>query len=172
MLGTTVCLVEQALNSRPITPVSTDSHELEALTRNHFLLGQHATSFPSVLPGERFDHKKRYVRAQLYANAIWSRWLRENVPSLKKRLKWHTHFDFAPKAGDLVWVIEPDSPRGSSPLAPVVNLNYGQDGCARATLVKTATREVTRPSVKLAPVLPSSRRRMLQLKYREYRCIE
>ena len=50
VLGTTLCLVEQALNSRPITPVSTDSRELKALTPNHFLLGQHATSFPSLLP--------------------------------------------------------------------------------------------------------------------------
>ena len=58
VLGTTLCSVEQALNSRPITPVSTDSRELEALTPNHFLLGQCATKFPSLLPGENFDHKK------------------------------------------------------------------------------------------------------------------
>ena len=61
VLGRTLCLVEQALNSRPITPISTDSRELKALTPKHFLLGQHATSFPSLLPGEHFDHKKRYL---------------------------------------------------------------------------------------------------------------
>ena len=75
---------------------------LEALTPNHFLLGQHATSFPSLLPGEHFDHKKRYVRAQSYANAIWSRWYREHVPSLNKRVKWHTHSDCILKTGDPV----------------------------------------------------------------------
>ena len=58
VLGTTLCLVEQALISRPISPVSNGSCELEALTPNHFLLGQHATSFPSLLPGEHFNHKK------------------------------------------------------------------------------------------------------------------
>ena len=78
------------------------------------------------------------------------------VPSLNKRVKWHTHSDFTLKTGDLVWVIEPDSPRRYYPLARIVKLNYGQDGCARSTLVRTATREVTRPTVKLAPVLPSS----------------
>ena len=97
MLGTTLCLVEQALNSRQITPVSTDSRDLEALTTNHFLLGQHATSFTSLLPGEHFDHKKRYVRAQSYANAIWARCLREYVPSLNKRVKRHTQSDFTLK---------------------------------------------------------------------------
>ena len=144
------------MHSRPITPVSTDSRELDALIPNHFLLGQRATSFPSLSPGEHFDHKKRYVRALSYANAIWSRWHREDVPSLNKRVKWHTHSDSILKTGDLVWVIKPDSPRGYYPLARVVKLNYGQDGCAQSALVKTANREITRPTVKVAPVLPSS----------------
>ena len=143
------------MNARPITPVSTDSRELEALTPHHFLLGQHATSFPSLLPGEHFNHKKRCVRAQSYANAIWSRWLREYVPSLNKRVKWHTQSDSTLKTGALVWVIEPDSPCGYYPLARIVKLNYRKDGCARSDPVKTSTREVTRPTVKLAPVLPS-----------------
>ena len=108
VLGATLCLVEQALNLRPITPVSTDSRELEALTPTQFLLGQHAKSLPSLLPGEYFDHKKRYVRALSYANAFWSPWLREYVPSVNKRVKWHTQSDFTLKTGDLVWVIEPD----------------------------------------------------------------
>ena len=166
VIGTTLCLVEQALNSRPITPVSTDSRELESLTPNHFLLGQHATSFPSLLSGEHFDHKKRFVRAQSYANAIWSRWLRVYVPSqvYVPLVKWHTHSDFILKTGNLVWVIEPDSPRGYYALARIVMQNYGQYGCARPALDKTATREVTWPTVKLAMVLPSSGGRMLQRK--------
>ena len=52
VLETRLCFVEQASNSRPITPVGTDSRELESLTPRHFLFGQHATSFPSLLPGE------------------------------------------------------------------------------------------------------------------------
>ena len=102
VLGIKLCLVEQALNSRPIFPVSTDSRELEALTPNHFLLGQHATSIPSLLPVEHFDRMKRYVRALLYANANWSHWLRKYVLSLNKRVKWHTNSDFTLKTSDLV----------------------------------------------------------------------
>ena len=154
------------MNSRPITPVTTDSRELEALTPNHFLLGQHATSFPSLLPGEHFDHKKRYVRAQSYANAIWSRWLREYVLSLNKRVKWHTHSDFTLKTGDLVWVIEPDSPRGYYPLDRIVKLNYGQNCCARSPLFKTATREVTRPPLSSLRFFLLQGGRMLQCKCR------
>ena len=58
VIRTTFCLFEQASNSMPITPVSTDSRDLESLTPNHFLLGQYATSFPSLLPEAHFHHKK------------------------------------------------------------------------------------------------------------------
>ena len=115
VLGATLCLVEQALISRPNTSVSTVSRELEALTPNHFLLAQHDTSFPSLLPGEHFDHKKMYVKAQSYADAIWSCWLREYVPSLNKPVSWHTCSDFTLETGDLEWVFEPNSQ-----LAPVL----------------------------------------------------
>ena len=155
VLGTTLCLVEQLLNARPITPVSSDPHDLEALTPNHFILGHSAASFPSLSFEDNFDHKKRYARAQSYANAVWSRWLREYVPSLNKRAKWHNDSDVTLKTGDLVWVVEPDSPRGHYPLARIAKLYYGKDGCARSADIKTVTSELTRPTVKLAPVLPS-----------------
>ena len=112
ILRTTLCLVEQSLNARPITAVITNPLDLEALTPNHFILGQHAASFPSLSFEENFGHKKRFARAQSYANAIWTRWMREYVPSLNRRAKWHNQSDVKLKAGDLVWVIEPDTPCG------------------------------------------------------------
>ena len=92
VLQTTFCLVEQSLNARPLTALSSDPNEIEALTPNHFLIGQRSVSFPSIATDEHFGHRKRYLRAQGYANAIWTRWLREYVPTLNKRRKWHTHW--------------------------------------------------------------------------------
>ena len=40
VLTTTMSLVEQTLNARPITPASDDPEDLEALTTNHFNLGR------------------------------------------------------------------------------------------------------------------------------------
>ena len=116
VLRTTLCLVEQSLNARPITAVSSNPLDLEASTPNHFILGQHAASFPSLSFEENLNHKKRFARAQSYANAIWTRWIREYVPSLNRRAKWHYQSDVKLKAGDLVWVIEPDTPHGHYPL--------------------------------------------------------
>ena len=56
VLITTLCLVEQSFNARPIAAVSSNPLYLEALTPNHFILGQHAASFPSLSFEENFDH--------------------------------------------------------------------------------------------------------------------
>ena len=110
-LNITFCLVEQALNNRPLTPVSDDPNNLEALTPNHFLLGRSFQALPSLVPGDEPDLRRRYTKAQAYANAIWVRWMKEYVPSLHKR-KWNKHTDISLKSGDLVWVIDNANPRG------------------------------------------------------------
>ena len=154
VLRTTLCLVEQSLNARPITAINSNQLDLEALTPNHFILGQHAASFPSLSFKENFDHNKRFARAQTYANAKWIPWMWEYVPSLNRRSKWHNQSDVKLKTGDLVWIIEPDTPRGHYPLARILRLHYGKDGCTRSADIKTVTSELTRPTVKLAPVFP------------------
>lgn len=46
-LNTLVCQIEACLNSRPITPISSEPYESEALTPAHFLVGE-----PMSLPPE------------------------------------------------------------------------------------------------------------------------
>ena len=71
VLNTTFCLVEHAVNSRPLTPVSANPSDIGTTTLNHFLLGNQATGIPSIVFGvDDFDHRKPYARAQSYANAI------------------------------------------------------------------------------------------------------
>ena len=125
------CQVEQSLNARPLVPASADATDLDALTPNHFLLGNVSSSLPSHLTSD-FDHRKRYARSQAYSNAIWSRWLKEYVPTLNRRSKWSSPSDRHLKTGDLVWIVEPTSPRRHYPFARVVKLNYGTDAIARS----------------------------------------
>ena len=155
ILTTTFCLVEQCLNARPITPVSPEATDIDALTPNHVLLGTASSTLPSHFRPE-IDHRKRYVRAQAYSDAIWNRWLKEYVPHLNCRSKWFQSSDRHLKTGDLVWLVEPTAPRGHYPLGRVVKLNYGTDAIARSAEVKTSTGNLVRPVVKLAPVLPIS----------------
>ena len=153
VLSTTLCLVEQTLNNRPITPVSDNHDDLEALTPNHFLLGDRSRPLPSFASCIDFDHRKRYARAQSYANAIWSRWLAEFVPLLNRRSKWSTPPAESLKFGDLVWIADESAPRGHFPMARIGELRFGSDSVARSAVVKTPSGQLVRPLVKLIPVL-------------------
>ena len=151
-----MCLVEGSLNARPLTPVSDDPDSLEALTPNHFVLGQHSLTFPSLKSIENYSHSKRYARAQSYANKIWQRWLSEYVPTLNKRVKLHAPPEISLKTGDMVWLVESTSPRGHYPLARIKSLIYGKDNTARSANLRTVSGNYTRPLVKLVPVLAPS----------------
>ena len=156
VLSTTVCLVEQMLNARPLVPVSSDVADLEALTPNHFLLGRSSVTLPYCLAAESdICHRKNYIKAEAYASAMWSRSLREYAPSLNVRHKWHFPGREL-QVGDLVWLVEPQTARGHYPLARVFSLNFGSDGVARSASVRTANDTYTRPVVKLAPVFDDS----------------
>ena len=96
------------------------------------------------------------MRAQAYSDAIWDRWLRDYVPSFNRRTKWSAQSDRDLRTGDLVWIVEPTSPRGHYPPDRVVKLNYGPDSVASSAELKTTTGNLVRPIVKLTPVLPPS----------------
>ena len=107
VLSTTMCVVEQTLNARPLTPVSSDVNDLEALTRNHFLLGNKNVFLPYLPCAENFvDHRKLFRQAQANANLIWDRFCKEYLPTLKNRQKWRSTANETLKEGDLVWLIE------------------------------------------------------------------
>ena len=96
------------------------------------------------------------MRAQAYAKAIWQRLLKEYVPSLNKRSKWYADSNRDLRTGDLVWIVNPSSPRGHYPLGQVTALHYGKDNVARSRTVKTLSSQLVRSFVKLALVLTSS----------------
>ena len=71
VLKTTMCLVEQALKTRPLTPVSDDPENLEALTLNLFLLGRAVVAEPLMPDSIRHIYcRKMYKVAEAYNQLI------------------------------------------------------------------------------------------------------
>ena len=65
VLSTTMFLLEQTHNARPLTAVSDDPEDLTALTPNHFLLGRENASAPFMQSSERYhDRIKSFKTAQ------------------------------------------------------------------------------------------------------------
>jgi len=129
--------VESLMNGRPLTHVSTDYRNEDALTPNHFLLGRGNPNFsPDVVNGKDLCSRKRWKHAQVMTQHFWKRWLREYQPALTERRKWRKDACNVCE-GDLVLVVDENSPRGCWPLERVLRALPGDDGRVRAAEVRT-----------------------------------
>ena len=133
-----MCFVEQTLNARPLTPVSSDVNDLEPLTPNHFLLGNRNVCLPYLPCAEEVvDHRKLLRKIQAYANLIWDRFRKEYLPTLNSRQKWQSTSNEILKEGDLAWLIEDSDKRGYYNLGWVTETIDGSDGVIWSTKVRT-----------------------------------
>ena len=150
VLQTAFAEVEWVVNSRPLTQVTSDLDDLEALTPNHFLIGRGSLNLPpGIFVDKEISSRKRWRQAQVIANHIWNRWLREYLPGLITRKKW-TQPTVNVKVGDLVLVVDRAASRGSWPLGRIVKVFPGLDSIVRSADVKTKFGVMRRPVTKLA----------------------
>ena len=146
-LLTLMAEIESLLNSRPLTRVSIDPQDLEAITPNHFLIGRNSPNVPPDVFDERdLNSRKRWRQAQ---TLFWRRWLREYMPTLTERRKWRTRSQTDAQIGDLVLVVEDNLPRGRWNLGRVVKTSPGDDGLIRTVEVQTTQGTFKRPVAKL-----------------------
>ena len=126
--------VESTLNSRPLTPVSDDLNDYEALTPNHFLLGRPTMNYP--IGNETSGLRSKWKQVQRALATFWSRWVREYLPTLTERSKWTSEIRNM-KPGDLVVVKDTSIARHKWPLARVQSVTPSTDGRTRVAIVKT-----------------------------------
>ena len=147
-LVTLFCEVEAMVNSRPITKVSDSIHDTAALTPNHLLLLREGPPSPPGKFTSNDMYRRRWRHIQHLANLFWQKWLREYLPELQKRRKWlKTHRNVA--EGDLVLIVDEQTPRSLWPLGVVTKANESNDGLVRNVQVRTKTTVLTRPITKI-----------------------
>ena len=152
-LRTVLCIVEQLINNRPITDVSSDVSDLEPLTPNHFLIGQVSVNWPNaLLSGTSASYRKLFRDQHSILVSVWNRWMNEYLPSLQQRSKWAKEELSEPKVGDLVWIIDKNVHPFSYPLGRIAEVYKGDDDVVRSAMVKTNLGSYKRPIVKLIPV--------------------
>ena len=149
-LNTLMCEVEAIINGRPITKLSDDPRDAEPLTPNHLLL---LRTGPKVPPGNFTKHdnyfNRRWRQVQYLADLFWKRWVREYLPSLQQRQKWHKQQrNFA--VDDVVLVLDDNKPRNSWPLGRIQEVYTNRrDGLVRSVKLKNSTSELVRPIDKI-----------------------
>lgn len=141
------------INGRPITKVSSDPKDLEALTPNHLLLLKTNTTLPpGLFSKEDIYARRRWRQVQYLADIFWNRWIREYLPLLQKRQKW-----LQPKrnfqVGDVVLIVDQNAPRNSWRMGRIVDVFPDKVGLVRSVKVKTMTAILERPVTKLCLLL-------------------
>ena len=148
-LVTFLCEVESVINQRPLTSISDNLNDFEALTPYHLILG---TSAPNPAPGqfvpEEINYRKKWRSVQAAADMFWQRWTREYLPTLIPRKKWRDHNrNFKP--GDLVLVSSEHTHRSKWPLGRIIDVYPGKDNVVRIAKVRTPNNELIRSCAKL-----------------------
>ena len=129
---------ESLMNSRPLTHVSSDCNDLEALTPNNFLLGHANSNFPLDVVSDRDSYRRKHWKhAQVMAH-FWDRRLSEYLPSGTVRPK-----------GDLLLLISDNFLQGSWPLAQVTRIVHSDDRRVGSAEVKEKAGVYIRPVTKL-----------------------
>ena len=148
-LLTLMAEVEKVLNDRPLWPPSSDAMDQPPLTPNHLLLLQQNQSMPLGIFSEDDNYSRKWWKQCNYlANIFWARWLKEYLPTLQARRKW-TQLQHNLKVGDIVLVVEENSPRGQWPLGRIMAVYPDKKGAVRTVdvLMRKAIRR--RPIHKL-----------------------
>ncbi|KAL0842122.1 hypothetical protein ABMA28_014300 [Loxostege sticticalis] len=151
-LQTLMAEIEQTINSRPLSHVSVEPSSRETLTPNHFLLGT-SSNAPTLGVFNETDTylRKQWRISQSLADIFWKRWVREVLPDMRPRQKWHE--DQKPlQVGDVVLIVDPNSPRNVWPKGLVQAVHSGKDGRIRVVDVMTKTGLLQRNATRVARI--------------------
>ncbi|XP_076384364.1 uncharacterized protein LOC143262699 [Megalopta genalis] len=155
-LNTLIIDVEAILNSRPLTPLSSDPSDLLALTPGHFLIGDALTSLRDRdLQGTTANRLSAWQRVQQLKQHFWKRWHREYLNELANRNKW-TRGQHPIIEGAIVLLREDNVPSMQWPLGRIIKTHPGSDGIVRVVTVRTASNVFDRSVKKLVPLLCQS----------------
>lgn len=144
--------IEAILNSRPLTPISSDPNDIAVLTPGHFLIGDALTSLPELdfttTPNNRLSSWQLIKKMQ---QDFWARWHDEYLNQLNIRQKWNTG-QHNIKLGSVVIIKDENTRPLQWALGRVIQVYPGSDDVIRKVTVKTINGVIDRNVKYLLPV--------------------
>ncbi|XP_058827429.1 uncharacterized protein LOC131687365 [Topomyia yanbarensis] len=152
-MQTVLVQIEAILNSRPLTPVSNDPDDYEALTPGHFLVQRPLTAIPEpdleAIPENRLS---AWQKTQRFTQHLWKKWSTQYLSNLHNRTKWTRQRDNI-RVGTMVVLKEENLPPLKWQLARVTEIQQGPDQNVRVVKVQTKDGSYKRAISKIC-VLP------------------
>lgn len=147
-MSTLLAQIEACLNSRPLTPFSTDPQDLVPLTPGHFLIGEPLTAIPEPPVPEKLALTKRYLQVTQMRDNFWTRWRAEYLHELQVLSKWDQEKESA-KVGQLVLIKDEQTPPTKWAMARITKTFLDREGIVRTAELKSASGSLLRPVHKL-----------------------
>lgn len=153
-MHTYVVEIEAILNSRPLTPLSSDPNDFNPLSPAHFLIGGSMTSIPQEdlcsIPVGRLNC---WQTIQQMRHHFWKRWHREYLHEMISRSKWQTTTNQDNiQIGTLVVIKEDNIPPMKWSLGRILSTHAGPDGIVRVVTVRNPTGTYKRSLKTLYPL--------------------
>ncbi|XP_026322251.1 uncharacterized protein LOC113231924 [Hyposmocoma kahamanoa] len=151
-IATCLIQIEAVLNSRPLTPLSTDPLDFSALAPAHFLIGRSLMSVPQPqVPDTNINRIERFRRVELPKQHFWKRFSLEYVTLLQEKSKWRTSSKEL-KLDSLVFAKDKALPPLLWSLGRVTQLYPGSDGVTRVAELKTKRGTIRRAFNNICPL--------------------
>lgn len=150
--STILSRIEACLNSRPLSPISSDPNDFAALTPGHFLIGT-----PILAPIDpRIEESpvsilNRWQRLKAIHQSFCVRWKNEYLRELQKRVKWQSS-EKNIEENTLVVIQDDNLPPNVWRLGRVCKTYFGTDRRVRVADVVTQKGTITRPITKLVVI--------------------
>ncbi|CAK9834538.1 hypothetical protein ANTRET_LOCUS11054 [Anthophora retusa] len=138
VFNTYIIEIEAILNSRPLTPLSSDPNDLSVLTPAHFLIGESLTNIPERdVSNTATNRLSVWEHIQKIKQNFWRRWYKEYLNELNVRSKWRSNPSIHLRIGTLVLLKEDNLPPMQWKLGRIIEVHPGEDDIIRVVTVKT-----------------------------------
>lgn len=152
-LNTVLVRIEAILNSRPLTPLSTDPSDMSVLTPGHFLIGDSLRALPdrdeTATPPSNLS---RWRRVTQLSQHLWSRWSRDYLGQLQRRNKWSSSQGPGMQIGTVVFIRDDNLPPLQWSIGRVIATHVGTDNHVRVATVRTSRGDFKRAVRNLCPL--------------------
>lgn len=151
-INTFVIEIEAILNSRPLTPMSSDPNDPLALTPAHILINASLQAVPERdFTDEPLNRLSTWQHIQRVRQHFWKRWSKKYLNELQQRTEWFSNKTHDVGVGDFV-IEEDNMPPLRWVTGRVIDTHPGDDGVIRVVTVRTAHGTYKRCVKKLSPL--------------------